>query len=123
MTRSAKEIYRDVAAHIKGEQQAQEEALAQKIKTLRGEALPTLEGSKKQIPWASEIRLEKLAELELMIEEALAEMPEEKDLIEAQGQEYKAKLLQITKASTWIDVRKSSVRQILSTVCRRLGTQ
>jgi len=123
MTRSTKEIYKDVAAHIKAEQQAQEEALAQKIKTLRSEALPTLEGSKKQIPWASEIRLEKLAELELMIEEALAEMPEEKDLIETQGQEYKAKLLQITKAATWIDVRKSSVRQILSTVCRRLGTQ
>jgi hypothetical protein len=123
MTRSAEETYKDVAAYIKAEQQAQEEALAQKIKTLRSEALPTLEGSKKQIPWAAEIRLEKLAELELMMEEALAEMPEEKDLIEAQGQEYKAKLLQITKAATWIDVRKNSVRQILSTVCRRLGTQ
>jgi hypothetical protein len=121
MTRSAKEIYRDVTAHLRAEQRAQEEALAQKIKTLRGEALPTLEGSKKQIPWAAEIRLEKLAELELMMEEALAEMPEEKDLIEAQGQEYKARLLKITRASTWIDVRKNSVDHIISTVCRSLG--
>jgi hypothetical protein len=121
MTRSAKEIYRDVTAYYKAEQQAKEEALAQKIEALKGEALPTLEGSEKQIAWATEIRLEKLAELELMIEEALAEMPEEKDLIETQGQKYKAKLLQITKAATWIDVRKSSARQILSTICRRLN--
>ena len=121
MTRSAKEIYRDVAAYLKAEQQAREETLAQKIEALRGEALPTLEGSEKQIAWATEIRLRKLAELEEMIEEALAEMPEEKKLIEAQGREYKAKLLQITKANTWIDIRKNSIRQILSTVCRRLN--
>ena len=31
MTRSAKEIYRDVTAYYKAQQQAQEEALAQKI--------------------------------------------------------------------------------------------
>ena len=121
MTRSAKEIYRDVAAYYKAEQQAKEEALAQKIEALRSEALPVLEGSEKQITWATEIRLRKLAELEQIMEEALAEMPGEKDLIEAQGQEYKAKLLKITKATTWIDARKSSIEHILSTVCRRLG--
>ena len=121
MTRSAKEIYRDVTAHIKAEQRAQEEALAQKIEALKSEKLPALEGSEKQIAWATEIRLRKLAELEQMVEEALTEMPREKDLIEAQGQEYKAKLLQITKAATWIDARKSSVDHIISTVCRSLG--
>ena len=84
-------------------------------------ALPKLEGSEKQIAWATEIRLRKLAELEQMMEEALAEMPGEKELIEAQGQEYKAKLLKITKAATWIDARKSSVDHIISTVCRSLG--
>ncbi|WP_461368085.1 hypothetical protein [Candidatus Darwinibacter acetoxidans] len=119
MTRSAKEIYKDVTAHIKAEQRAREEALVQKIEALRGEALPTLEGSEKQIAWATEIRLKKLAELEEMIEEALAEMPGETELIEAQGREYKTKLLQITRAATWIDIRKNSVEQILSTVARR----
>jgi hypothetical protein len=121
MTRSAKEIYRDVTAYYKAQQQAQEEALAQKIEALKSEKLPALEGSEKQIAWATDIRLQKLAELEQMVEEALAEMPGEKDLIEAQGQEYKAKLLQITRAATWIDVRKSSVDHIISTVCRSLG--
>jgi len=121
MTRSAKEIYRDVTAHIKAEQRAQEEALAQKIEALKSEKLPALEGSEKQIAWAADIRLRKLAELEQMMEEALAEMPGEKELIEAQGQEYKTKLLKITKAATWINARKSSVEHILSTVCRSMG--
>ena len=121
MTRSAKEIYRDVTAYYKAQQQAQEEALAQKIEALKSEKLPALEGSGKQIAWATDIRLQKLAELEQMMEEAIAEMPGEKELIEAQGQEYKAKLLQITKAATWIDARKSSVDHIISTVCRSLG--
>ena len=121
MTRSAKEIYRDVTAHIKAEQRAQEEALAQKIEALKSEKLPALEGSEKQIAWAADIRLRKLAELEQMMEEALAEMPGEKELIEAQGREYKTRLLKITRAATWIDARKSSVDHIISTVCRSLG--
>jgi hypothetical protein len=121
MTRSAKEIYRDVTAYYKAQQQAQEEALAQKIEALKGEALPALEGSEKQIAWATDIRLRKLAELEQMMEEALAEMPEEKELIEAQGREYKAKLLKITRAATWIDARGYKVEDIITSVCRRLG--
>ena len=121
MTRSAKEIYRDVTAYYKAQQQAQEEALAQKIEALKSEKLPALEGSEKQIAWATDIRLRKLAELEQMMEEAIAEMPEEKERIEAQGREYKARLLKITRASTWIDVRKNSVDHIISTVCRSLG--
>ena len=118
-TRSAKEIYRDVTAYYKAQQQAQEEALTQKIEVLKSEKLPALEGSEKQIAWATDIRLKKLAELEQMMEEAFVEMPGEKELIEAQGREYKAKLLQITKAATWIDIRKNGVEQILSTVARR----
>jgi hypothetical protein len=120
-TRSAKEICRDVTAYYKAQQQAQEEALTQKIEALKNEKLPALEGSEKQIAWATDIRLKKLAELEQMMEEALAEMPGEKELIEAQGREYKTRLLQITKAATWIDIRKNSVEHIISTVCRRLG--
>lgn len=121
MTRSAKEIYRDVTAYYKAQQQAQEEALTQKIEALKSEKLPALEGSEKQIAWATDIRLRKLAELEQMMEEAIAEMPGEKERIEAQGREYKARLLKITRAATWIDVRKSSVEHIISTVCRSLG--
>ena len=121
MTRSAKEIYRDVTAYYKAQQQAQEEALAQKIEALKSEKLPALEGSEKQIAWATDIRLRKLAELEQMMEEALAEMPGEKELIEAQGQEYKAKLLKITRAATWIDARGYKVEDIITSVCRRLG--
>ena len=121
MTRSAKEIYRDVTAYYKAQQQAQEEALAQKIEALKSEKLPALEGSEKQIAWATDIRLRKLAELEQMMEEAIAEMPGEKERIEAQGREYKARLLKITRAATWIDVRKSSVEHIISKVCRSLG--
>ena len=121
MTRSAKEIYRDVTAYYKAQQQAQEEALTQKIEALKSEKFPALEGSEKQIAWATDIRLQKLAELEQMMEEAIAEMPEKKELIEAQGQEYKARLLKITRASTWIDVRKSSVEHIISKVCRSWG--
>ena len=121
MTRSAKEIYRDVTAYYRAQQQAQEEALAQKIEVLKSEALPALEGSEKQIAWATDIRLQKLAELEQMMEEAIAEMPGEKERIEAQGREYKARLLKITRAATWIDVRKSSVEHIISKVCRSWG--
>ena len=121
MTRSAKEIYRDVTAYYKAQQQAQEEALAQKIEALKSEKLPALEGSEKQIAWATDIRLRKLAELEQMMEEAIAEMPGEKELIEAQGREYKAKLLKITRAATWIDARGYKVEDIITSVCRRLG--
>ena len=121
MTRSAKEIYRDVTAYYKAQQQAQEEALAQKIEALKSEKLPALEGSEKQIAWATDIRLRKLAELEQMMEEALAEMPGEKELIEAQGREYKARLLKITYAGHWIDARGYKVEDIITSVCRRLG--
>ena len=121
MTRSAKEIYRDVTAYYKAEQQAREEALAPKIEALKSEKLPALEGSEKQIAWATDIRLQKLAELEQMMEEALAEMPEEKELIEAQGREHKARLLKITYAGHWIDARRYNVEDIITSVCRRLG--
>ena len=121
MTRSAKEIYRDVTAYYKAEQQAREEALAPKIEALKSEKLPALEGSEKQIAWATDIRLQKLAELEQLMEEALAEMPGEKELIEAQGREYKARLLKITYAGHWIDARGYKVEDIITSVCRRLG--
>lgn len=121
MTRSAKEIYRDVTAYYKAEQQAREEALAPKIEALKSEELPALEGSEKQIAWATDIRLQKLAELEQLMEKALAEMPEHKELIEAQGREYKARLLKITYAGHWIDARGYKVEDIITSVCRRLG--
>ncbi len=121
MTRSAKEIYRDVTAYYKAEQQAREEALAPKIEALKSEKLPALEGSEKQIAWATDIRLQKLAELEQLMEKALAEMPEHKELIEAQGREYKARLLKITYAGHWIDARGYKVEDIITSVCRRLG--
>ena len=121
MTRSAKEIYRDVVESLAAEERTKMEALAPKIEALKSEELPALEGSEKQIAWATDIRLRKLAELEQMMEEALAEMPGEKELIEAQGREYKAKLLKITRAATWIDARKYNVEDIITSVCRRLG--
>ncbi len=121
MTRSAKEIYRDVVESLAAEERTKMEALAPKIEALKSEALPALEGSEKQIAWATDIRLRKLAELEQMMEEALAEMPGEKELIEAQGREYKAKLLKITRAATWIDARGYKVEYIITSVCRRLG--
>jgi hypothetical protein len=121
MTRSAKEIYRDVVESLAAEERTKMEALAPKIEALKSEELPALEGSEKQIAWATDIRLRKLAELEQMMEEALAEMPGEKELIEAQGQEYKAKLLKITRAATWIDARGYKVEDIITSVCRRLG--
>ena len=121
MTRSAKEIYRDVVESLAAEERTKREALAPKIEALKSEALPALEGSEKQIAWATDIRLQKLAELEQMMEEALAEMPGEKELIEAQGREYKAKLLKITRAATWIDARGYKVEDIITSVCRRLG--
>ena len=43
---------------------AYQEALAPKIEALKSEKLPALEGSEKQIAWATDIRLQKLAELE-----------------------------------------------------------
>jgi hypothetical protein len=121
MTRSAKEIYRDVVESLAAEERTKMEALASKIEALKSEALPALEGSEKQIAWATDIRLQKLAELEQMMEEALAEMPEQKELIEAQGREYKARLLKITYAGHWIDARRYNVEDIITSVCRRLG--
>ena len=121
MTRSAKEIYRDVVESLAAEERTKMEALAPKIEALKSEKLPALEGSEKQIAWATDIRLRKLAELEQMMEEAIAEMPGEKELIEAQGREYKAKLLKITRAATWIDARGYKVEDIITSVCRRLG--
>ena len=121
MTRSAKEIYRDVVESLVAEERTKREALAQKIEALKSEELPALEGSEKQIAWATDIRLQKLAELEQMMEEALAEMPEQKELIEAQGREYKARLLKITYAGHWIDARRYNVEYIITSVCRRLG--
>ena len=119
MTRSAKEIYKDVTAYYKAKQQAREEALAPKIEALKNEELPALKGSEKQIAWATEIRLRKLAELEQLMEEALAEMPGE--FIEAKGEEYKTRLLKITHAGHWIAAREYKVEDIITSVCTRLG--
>ena len=121
MTRSAKEISREVTAYYKAKQQAQEEVLAPKIEALKNEELPALKGSEKQIAWATEIRLRKLVELEQLMEEVLAEMPGEEEFIKARGEEYKAKLLKITRAATWIDARGYKVEDIIVNVCRRLG--
>jgi hypothetical protein len=121
MTRSAKEIYRDVVESLAAEERTKMEALAPKIEALKSEELPALEGSEKQIAWATDIRLQKLAELEQLMEKALAEMPEQKELIEAQGREHKARLLKITYAGHWIDARGYKVEDIITSVCRRLG--
>ena len=123
MTRSAKEISREVTTYYKAKQQAREEALAPKIEALKSEELPALKGSEKQIAWATEIRLRKLAELEQMMEEALAdaEMPGEKEFIEAKGEEYKTRLLKITHAGHWIAAREYKVEDIITSVCARLG--
>ena len=121
MTKSAKEISREVTAYYKAKQQAREEALAPKIEALKNEELPALKGSEKQIAWATDIRLQKLAELEQLMEEALAEMPGEKEFI---GEEYKkarARLLKITYAGHWIDAREYKVEDIITSVCTRLG--
>ena len=121
MTRSAKEISREVTAYYKAKQQAQEEVLAPKIEALKNEELPALNGSEKQIAWATEIRLRKLVELEQLMEEVLAEMPGEEEFIKARGEEYKAKLLKITHAGHWIDAREYKVEDIITSVCMRLG--
>ena len=121
MTRSAKEIYRDVVESLATEKRAKVEALAPKIEALKSQELPALKGSEKQIAWATDIRLQKLAELEQLMEDALAEMPEQKEHIEAQGREYKTKLLKITYAGHWIDARGYKVEDIITSVCMRLG--
>ena len=121
MTRSAKEISREVTAYYKAKQQAREETLAPKIEALKNEVLPTLKGSEKQIAWATEIRLQKLAELEQLMEEALVEMPGEEEFIKAKREEYKTRLLKITHAGHWIAAREYKVEDIITSVCTRLG--
>lgn len=77
-----------------------------------------MQGTPKQVAW--EIRAEKLAELETMKAEALAQMPEHRDLIEQQMADYRRRLDQMT-AAQWIDHRGYSVADIIEVVLPRLG--
>lgn len=79
-----------------------------------------MQGTPKQIAWAEQIKAEKLAELETMKAEALAGMPEHRELIEEQMADYARRLDQLT-AAQWIDHRGYSVADIIETVLPRLG--
>jgi hypothetical protein len=80
-----------------------------------------LKGTEKQVRWAEEIREQKLAELDALMDEALKAMPEEKTLIEEQMASYRARLLKIEYASEWIDDRGYSVEDIIEVALPRLG--
>ena len=83
--------------------------------------MTTLKGTEKQIKWAEEIRAKKLVELDELMQEALEEMPDKKDLIEEQARDYKARMMKIEYASQWIDIRNYCVEDIITAVFIRLG--
>lgn len=83
--------------------------------------MTTLKGTEKQIKWAEEIRAKKLVELDELMQEALEEMPDKKDMIEEQAADYRARMMKIEYASQWIDIRNYDVYDIISVVFMRLG--